>query len=129
MLFSFDVFKLNNYIRSGCDPVLQSILQILRKDEITSEDTNYIADCIRRHCHFADSWDDLPDHVVRTVSKKSGKDKVIDNFISKIKNNSQIRSVDCIAINQVQQGDSWVPTSARKTIKILNKQIYYNKKN
>ena len=106
LLFSFDIFLLKCYVRSSSDSVLQIILEIMRKPNVSHEEIEFIDQCIRTYCKFVDSWDDLPDHVIRTVSKKSGQQKVINNYIAKIRNNSQVRCVDITAINQVQQGDS-----------------------
>ena len=124
LLFSFDIFMLKHYVRSSSDLVLQSILEIMRKSEVTDDDVKYISQCIERHCHFVDSWDDLPDHVIRTVSKKRGKNKVINDCVSKMKNNPQIRCVDSNSFDQVQQGDSWIQTNSRKVVKLLNKQLH-----
>ena len=120
ILFSFDIMILRHYVRSSGDSVLQSILEIMRKSDVNDDEIKYIAQFIQTHCQFVNSWDDLPNNVVRTVSKKSGKNKVINDFINKVKNNPQIRCVDIIAINQVQQGDDWITTSSRKTINELN---------
>ena len=43
LLFSFDIFMLKYYVRSSSDPVLQSILEIMRKSEVTDDDVKYIS--------------------------------------------------------------------------------------
>ena len=70
IFFSFDIMILRHYVRSSGDSVLQSILEIMRKPNINDNEIKYIAQCIQTHCQFVNSWDDLPDNVVRTVSKK-----------------------------------------------------------
>ena len=105
-------------------PIPFSSLEIMRKTNVNDNEIKYIAQCIQTHCQFVNSWDDLPDHVVRTVSKKSGKNKVIEDFINKVKNNPQIRCVHSVATNQVQQGDDWITTSSRKTINELNNFLH-----
>ena len=76
LLFSFDALILKHYVRSSGDSVLQSILEIMRKPSVNDDEMQYIAQCIQTHCQFVNSWDDLPDNVVRTVSKKAERIKL-----------------------------------------------------
>ena len=82
----------NHYIRSANNPILQKILQLLRKiNPLSDGEINFIIESILDNCTFVDSWDGLPDDVVKIVSKKEARQELIQKHISKIKSNNSIK--------------------------------------
>ena len=96
----------NHYIRSANNPILQKILQLLRKiDPLSDEEINFIIKSILDNCIFIDSWNDLPDDVVKIVPKKEARQELIQKHISKIKSNNSIKKHIIQSYDEYQEGD------------------------
>ena len=54
------------------------------------------------------SWDQLPDYVVRRVSKKA-KEELINCYIGKIKNDETIEKLVYLSKDEHQDRDTWKP--------------------
>ena len=102
----YNIILLKNCIRPAGDLVLQNILQLLRKIEPLSKSViQFIISSILSNCNFVNSWDNLPNEIVKIILKKEAREELIQKYINKINYNTLIIKYIIVCQDYYQEGN------------------------
>ena len=126
VLVSFNFLMLKHSVRAISDPILRELIDIARKDNLTSENVERFAYIIEHHCSHVDSWlsDKIPQDAVRVLGKHKGMKVAEEIYFDQIKASGKILVTKIAEDFQASavMHDNWKPANQECT-NVLNKEV------
>jgi len=104
MVTTFKIVKLQHFVRSAGDPDLQRIISIIRKGKPTRPEVRDVLAILERRCKNNNvlQWFQVPDGIMRLVSKKAAEKQVTDDYVTRKKSEQGATYIESAAKDEAR---------------------------
>jgi len=83
LVTGFKVVVLKEFVRSAEDELLQRVIQIARKTDISEDEISEVLEVIRGNCHHVSSFDDVPQEGIQIVGTRKKQRELTTRFVTR----------------------------------------------